>query len=148
MFSKSAPYRQFFEFTFSPTVSAHQKNWTPYTSNIHELNRPKTSEKPLGNPEPFKNLSKTSGGFWRFFYFAWFYASSGGWCWVLSRQKQVLSCQKQVLSCQKPKKTGFELVKTVKKSYLRRTKRDSTWKTDGTMQQKIRRCNNPVERVK
>ena len=29
------------------------------TSNIYEKNRPKTSEKPLGNPEPFKNLSKT-----------------------------------------------------------------------------------------
>ena len=28
------------------------------SSNIYEKNRPKTSEKPLGNPVPFKNLSK------------------------------------------------------------------------------------------
>ena len=30
------------------------------TSNIYEKSRPKTSEKPLGNPEPFRNLSRFS----------------------------------------------------------------------------------------
>ena len=34
--------------------------------NIEHIEcRPKTSEKPLGNLEPFKNLSKTSEGFWK-----------------------------------------------------------------------------------
>ena len=35
--------------------------WPEFAMHIYEKNRPKTSEKPLRNPEPFKNLSNSKG---------------------------------------------------------------------------------------